>query len=260
MEHGLILTALALLGTGFFAGILGALLGIGGGVIVVPFLVLVMRLPIRIAIGTSFVAVLAVSLSSASSYLEKGLCDIETGIALEAATVPGAAAGAYLAGVVNQHALQVAFSLILFYVSLSMLLKGPGKTLGKMENDRRKEEPLSRFAYAASFLAGIISGSLGVGGGIIKVPILYKVLDFPIKEAIATSSYMIGITVATGTLVFAIRGDVDPSAASLLVAGIFLGARGGTRMMPRFPEKTLRTAFAFLLLYFGIRFLMMGVW
>jgi len=244
-------------GESFLVG-LGALLGIGGGVIVVPFLVLALDLPIRIAIGTSFIAVLATSLSSTSSYLDTGMCEIETGITLEAATVPGAALGAYMAGIVNQKGLQFAFSIILFYVSLSMLFK-ERKVPENIENGEGRCTQRTGIACVASFFAGIISGSLGVGGGIVKVPVLYRIIGFPLKKAIATSSYMIGITVATGAIVFALRGDMDPFAASLLVAGIFLGAKGGTKIVPIIPEKGLRFAFALLLFYFGVKFMALGI-
>ncbi len=258
MEHTLIVTDFALLCVGILSGGLGALLGIGGGVIVIPFLVLVLDLPIRIAIGTSFIAVLATSLSSTSSYLQTGLCEIDTGVTLEAATVPGAALGAYMAGIINQKGLQFAFSLILFYVSLSMLLKG-GNISQNPEKSGGESPRKTGIACAASFFAGIISGSLGVGGGIVKVPVLYRIIGFPLKKAIATSSYMIGITVATGALVFALRGDMDPFAAALLVAGIFLGSKVGTKMLPVIPEKALRFTFALLLFYFGVKFIVLGI-
>jgi uncharacterized membrane protein YfcA len=249
---------IALFIAGFIAGTFGALLGIGGGVIVVPFLVLFVKVPIRIAIGTSFIAVLSTSLTAASAYLTKGLCDIETGIRLETATVTGAAMGAYIAGAVNPRVLQTAFSILLFYVSITMIRK---KRAHREETAFQRSLTRNRgpVADAASFLAGIISGSLGVGGGLIKVPILHRLLNFPMTKAIATSSYMIGITVATSTLVFTFRGDVNPYIAAPLVAGIFLGASQGARFMPRIPEKGLKVTFSLLLLYFAVRFLIMGV-
>lgn len=249
---------LALFVAGFFAGTFGALLGIGGGVIVVPFLVLFIKVPIRIAIGTSFIAVLSTSLSAASSYLKKGLCDIETGVRLEVATVAGAAIGAYMAGWVEQRFLQTAFSIILLYVAFAMITK---KNKGGDERDRQSGATSNSYLWpdVASFFAGVISGSLGVGGGLIKVPVLHKLLHFPMPRAIATSSYMIGITVATSTLVFTFRGDVDPYIAAPLVAGVYLGARQGARIMPKIPEKGLKIAFSLLLLYFAVRFLLMGI-
>ncbi len=249
---------IALFAAGFAAGTFGALLGIGGGVIVVPVLVLFAKIPIRIAIGTSFIAVLATSLSAASSYLKKGLCDIETGIRLEMATVTGAAIGAYLAGAVNPRVLQTAFAVILVYVSFAMLRKkgAAGKQSAFRSGLSRNQ---GHVADAVSFFAGIISGSLGVGGGLVKVPLLHRLLNFPMAEAIATSSYIIGITVATSTLVFTFRGDVDPYIAAPLVVGIFLGASQGARFMPKIPEKVLKVSFSLLLLYFSARFLIMGV-
>lgn len=252
------MTDIALFVAGFFTGTFGALLGIGGGVIVVPFLVLFIKIPIRMAIGTSFIAVLSTSLSAASSYLKHGLCDLTTGVRLEAATVAGAALGAYIAGVVNQKLLQTAFSVILLYVSFSMLLKrGAGGGGGNRGRDPKPDNFL--LADVASFFAGIVSGSLGVGGGLIKVPVLHRILNFPMARAIATSSYMIGITVATSTLVFTIRGDVDPYVAAPLVAGIYIGARQGARIMPKIPEKGLKVAFSLLLFYFAVRFMIMGM-
>ncbi len=253
----MILQDLIVLLTGFFAGTLGALLGIGGGVIVVPFLVIFLHIPIRIAIGTSFLAVLSVSLSAASSYLKTGLCNIRIGISLELATVSGAITGALIAGLVNPKFLEGAFSLLLFYVAGRMLISR------KKEKDDEKAlippEKRKVAAQGASFAAGIVSGSLGVGGGIIKVPMLLYILRFPMKEAVATSSFMIGITVAASTVIFTLRGDVDPYVAALLIAGIFVGAKLGARVMPKVSDVVLKKSFALLLLYFGVRFIMMVV-
>lgn len=242
--------------TGLLAGGLGALLGIGGGVIVVPFLVLFLKLPIRVAIGTSFLAVLATSLSSASSYLQTDLCDVKAALSLEFATVAGAITGAYGAGLVSPRFLEGAFSLLLFYVSGRMLLKREKKGEDQAPEDSSSGKR-TLFAQTASFAAGIVSGSLGVGGGIIKVPMLHYILRFPMRKAVATSSFMIGITVAASTVIFTMRGDVAPLVAGPLIAGIFVGAKVGARLMPRVKDEVLKKAFALLILYFGFRFALM---
>lgn len=249
---------LSLFAVGFFTGTLGALLGIGGGVVVVPFLVLFVKVPIRMAIGTSFIAVLSTSLAASISYLKTGLCDIDTGISLEGATVTGAAAGAYLAGIVDQKFLHSAFSVILLYVSIAMFRKKREDAPGEIPAEKTTSGG-SGAAHVASFFAGIISGSLGVGGGIVKVPVLHRLLRFPMAHAVGTSSFMIGITVATSTLVFTVRGDVDPYIAVPLVAGIILGAQQGAKLMPRVPEKALKVVFSLLLIYFAVKFISMGV-
>jgi len=235
---------------GLVVGAVASMLGVGGGFLLVPTLVLVFHLPMHTAIGTSLIAVIATSAGSAGFYLRRGLVAIELGIALEVATAAGGIAGGLLAGVLKAAMLKLLFGPLLLYLAYSMARGDP-----KVKEADAKE-PLTAGGLNLSRLplglvgclgAGLASGLLGISGGIIKVPVLNLIMRVPLRVAVATSEFMIGITAAAGALLYYGRGDVDTIAAAPTVLGVFLGALLGTRLSAVVPVRRLRQLFAILM-------------
>ena len=239
------LTTLLLVILGFCAGILGALTGIGGGVLLTPILALHFGVPIRQAIGTSLVAVITTSAASSSVHLQRHTTDIRLGMTLELATSFGAAIMAYLVGYFNRNALEGLFAAFLLYSAITILSKG-GKVKAEDETStgpngevvippyEPKRYPLG---LAASLVAGALSGLLGIGGGPIKVPLMYIFMGVPLMVATATSNFMIGVTGAASAMVYYRRGDILVQAAAPLAVGVFVGSLLGARLAPRIHTK-----------------------
>ena len=226
---------------GFFAGLLGALTGIGGGVLLTPILALHFGIPIRQAIGTSLVAVITTSAASSSVHLQRHTTDIRLGMTLELATALGAAVMAYLVGYFNRNALEGLFAGFLLYSSITILSKG-----GKVKSDESSTPALNGditippyqpkrypLGLGASLVAGGLSGLLGIGGGPIKVPLMFIFMDVPLIVAAATSNFMIGVTAAASAIVYYRRGDIQAEIAAPLAVGVFVGSLLGARLAPR---------------------------
>lgn len=242
---------------GFFAGFLGALTGIGGGVLLTPILALHFGVPIRQAIGTSLVAVITTSAASSSIHLQRHTTDIRLGMTLELATAMGAAVMAYLVGYFNRNALEGLFAAFLLYSAITILSKG-GKV--KTEDDSSpgtngeivippyepKRYPLG---LGASLVAGALSGLLGIGGGPIKVPVMYIFMSVPLMVATATSNFMIGVTAAASAIVYYRRGDILVEVAAPLAVGVFIGSLLGARLAPRIHTKIVVYLLVGVMLY-----------
>jgi uncharacterized protein len=231
-----------LLVLGFFAGILGALTGIGGGVLLTPVLALYFGIPIRLAIGTSLVAVITTSTASSSVHLQRHTTDIRLGMTLELATAFGAAATAYLVGYFNRNVLEGLFAAFLLYSSITILVRR-GKVQTEddstptLKNGEMVIPPYEPQRYplglSASLVAGALSGLLGIGGGPIKVPVMFIFMNVPLMVATATSNFMIGVTAAASAIVYYRRGDILVEVAAPLAVGVFLGSLLGARLAPR---------------------------
>ncbi len=239
-------TALLLM-LGFLAGLLGALTGIGGGVLLTPILALHFGIPIRQAIGTSLVAVITTSAASSSVHLQRHTTDIRLGMTLELATALGAAVMAYLVGYFNRNALEGLFAGFLLYSAITILRKGPkGETVGEESTHAANEISIPPYepkryplGLAASLVAGALSGLLGIGGGPIKVPVMYIFMKVPLMVATATSNFMIGVTAAASAIVYYRRGDILVQVAAPLAVGVFVGSLLGARMAPRINTKVV---------------------
>ncbi len=238
------MVTMLLLVLGFVAGLLGALTGIGGGVILTPILALHFGIPIRQAIGTSLVAVITTSAASSSVHLQRHTTDIRLGMTLELATALGAAVMAYLVGYFNRNALEGLFAAFLLYSAITILSKG-GKVKTEdgmpMPNGAMEIPPYEPKRYplglSASLVAGALSGLLGIGGGPIKVPVMYIFMEVPLMVATATSNFMIGVTAAASAMVYYRRGDILVQAAAPLAVGVFVGSLLGARFAPRIHTK-----------------------
>jgi uncharacterized membrane protein YfcA len=251
------LTALLLVILGFVAGLLGALTGIGGGVLLTPILALHFGIPIRQAIGTSLVAVITTSAASSSVHLQRHTTDIRLGMTLELATALGAAVMAYLVGYFNRNALEGLFAAFLLYSSFMILSKGgkanPDEDTAPALNGDVVIPPYEPQRYplglGASLIAGALSGLLGIGGGPIKVPVMFIFMNVPLMVATATSNFMIGVTGAASAIVYYRRGDIQPQIAAPLAVGVFLGSLLGARLAPRVHTRIVMYLLVAVMLY-----------
>jgi uncharacterized membrane protein YfcA len=265
------LTLLALLVTGGVTGAIGALMGIGGGVFLIPTLVLWFGIPIGKAAGAGLVAIIATSCAAASVNLDKGLVNIPLALTLETATVFGTLVGGALAGLIPPHILILIFGLLLAGVSI---LLWRGRSRG---SDHEQAETSGPFAaqyhdpaanrtvsysvrrlptgLGVGFFAGGLSGLLGIGGGVLKVPALHLWCGIPMKGAAATSNYMIGMTGAAGALFYFFQGRLDPVLSGVVAMGVLLGSRAGALVSRRIPDRHLRRAFALLTVFLAVQML-----
>jgi uncharacterized protein len=251
------LTALLLVILGFVAGLLGALTGIGGGVLLTPILALHFGVPIREAIGASLVAVITTSAASSSVHLQRHTTDIRLGMTLELATALGAAVMAYLVGYFNRSVLEGLFAAFLFYSSIMILRKhgkaNPDEDTSPALNGDVVIPPYEPQRYplglGASLIAGALSGLLGIGGGPIKVPVMFIFMNVPLMVATATSNFMIGVTAAASAIVYYRRGDIEPQIAAPLAVGVFLGSLLGARLAPRIDTRIVMYLLVAVMLY-----------
>ncbi len=246
---------LSLIATGLFAGLLGSLLGLGGGVIIVPALTLIFNMPVTEAVGTSLTAIVAVSTIAAADFLKSGRADLELGMTLETASASGALIGGTLAGFISPRYVYILFSLILFLAAYNMARPKRGSDI-----DSSDYYPVNKgLGLTFSFFAGNLSGLLGVGGGVIKVPLMTGIMKVPMKIATATSSYMIGITAAPAAIVYLLGGHLDIIKTSALIIGAFAGSRLGAALSYKINTLALRLLFVALILYTSVRMILKGI-
>src|SRR5574337_1298302 len=249
--HPITLQLMALAGLGLFAGAVGSLTGIGGGLIVTPVLTLLFGVPIHQAIGASLCCVIATSSGAAANYVEHHLSNIRLGMTLELATTIGAVGGALVAGVLPRQALAILFAALLTYAGGTMARRSAKTEVA--EPDGLQPYTIRRLPLGllGSAVAGIVSGLLGVGGGPIKVPVMYLVMGIPFKVATATSNFMIGVTAAASAFIYYSRGDVRLLITAPTAIGVFVGANLGTHIMRRTPSRWLVLLFSFIMFYFA---------
>jgi len=251
------LTDLGLFGGGLGAGRFGSILGLGGGILIVPFLTSVMGEWLTLAIGTSLVSVVATSTGAAAHNVRTGRADVRLGLTLEVGTIIGATTGGILAGILAEELLAGLFAGLMVYTALS-LLRGairPGPAPAVVPVDPGAPDGAGSPTYrsrrlpaalAGSAAAGVVSALLGVGGGIVKVPLLRLVMGVPMHVAAATSNFVIGVTAAAGAYAYLFRGDVDAATAGPVVLGALAGAAVGARLAPLFRARWLTLAFVVL--------------
>jgi hypothetical protein len=249
---------------GIGVGIIGSLLGIGGGPIMVPFLHLIFNVPFRTAIGISLLSVIATSSGAASIYAKQGKVAIRLGIALELATVIGGIAGGIVAGRLPESTLSFLFALLLIFTAWTMI-HGSGNhepSFANLEpvsaNDEVNEPQVRRFpaGIGGSAVAGISAGLLGIGGGLINVPLMHEVMSVPFRIATATSTFTMGVTATATALIYYSRGEIDLLIASPMILGVLLGARLGAASARRIASRHLKIIFAVILLYLALNLLL----
>jgi hypothetical protein len=269
------IVGLLMLGGGAAAGVFGSLLGLGGGVLIVPLLTLGFGLPLRDAVGVSLVCVIMTSSAAAGVYLERHVANLRLGMTLELFTALGALVGGSIAFLLDERLLTLLFAGLLVYVAITMARAGkvppaaaselavapvtdaPGAStmMDRLSGDGYRVRNLGR-GVAGATGAGVASALLGIGGGIIKVPLMHLAMGVPLRVATATSNLMIGITAAASTVIYVIHGGIDPYVAGPTAIGVFLGASAGSRLSHRVDVRLLRMLFVIVLAYTAVQMLL----
>jgi len=259
------------------AGFLGALTGLGGGVVVVPVLTLALGVDIKYAIGASLVSVIATSSGAAAAYVKEGYSNIRIGMLLEIATTLGAVLGAYLAAYTSTHIIAIIFGVVLLQSAYQSFVNGTPENGPPLQSDSlakrlrlSSDYPLdgSRQEYGVQhvptgfglmFGAGALSGLLGIGSGAVKVIAMDRAMKIPFKVSTTTSNFMIGVTAAASAGVYLSRGYIDPRVAMPVMLGVLGGAVLGTKILVRARVRTLRLVFGCVILALAIEMILNGI-
>ncbi len=278
----ILLYFVALLLAGFAAGIVGAMSGLGGGIVIVPALTLLFGIPLEYAAGASLISTIATSSGAASAYVKEKLANIKIGMSLEVATTLGAIAGSLLAAYVYAHGIsQILF--ILFGAVLLISLYPTFIEFRKVHRrrmhrdwstgffqlsgsyyDRAKKRVIRYSGYrwwfgeAVMGVAGVISGLLGIGSGALKVIGMDWGMKLPMKVTTATSNFMIGVTAATGSAIYWVLGYIQPFIVAPVVIGILIGAYCGSKLLQRTSGRSIRMLFLIILGIVGIEMILRG--
>jgi uncharacterized membrane protein YfcA len=267
---------LVIWGGSFVAGLLGALTGLGGGVVIIPLLTLGFGVDIRYAIGASLISVIATSSGAAAAYVREGFTNIRIGMFLEVATTIGAIVGATLAAVLSTSIIAVIFGLMLLF-SAALSTQGHHDITGA-----KKSDPLAaRLRLEGAFptpegwqqyrvgsvtagfslmtLAGALSGLLGIGSGAVKVLAMDQAMRIPFKVSTTTSNFMIGVTAAASAGIYLNRGYIDPALSMPVMLGVLVGSLTGARLLVSTKTKVLRRVFAVVIFALGIEMIINGV-
>jgi hypothetical protein len=248
----------------FIGAFLGSMLGLGGGFLIVPLLVIFAGLSIKVATPLSLLSIVGTSTSATIVYANREVVNFKVGLILETATILGAIIGANTNLMIDETTLTIAFVIVIIYVSYRML-KNRGEENRDIENNKR-EIKYSKMAYTqaltASFLAGFLSALLGIGGGIIKIPVLTLLLSIPMREAIGTSLFMISVTSVSGVYIYFSKRVIDLIYGGYAVIGAFIGAQIGSRLSLKIKADILRKVFSIILIIFSIIMILrvLGVW
>lgn len=267
-----------------FAGFLGSLVGLGGGIIITPALTILFGFDIKYAIGASIVAVIATSSGSAIAFVKDHVSNMRVGMLLEVFTTAGGVVGALMAGVFSSKLLYIFFSLILLNSFYGML-----KKTGLITKVKKEEENVENDKYAdkyklnstyydkatgetvkynvtnvpqgslVMFGAGFASGLLGIGSGAFKVVALDTYMKLPIKVSTATSNFMMGVTATASALIYFFNGTINPVVAAPIAIGTLIGSRTGAKVMQRLDAKYIRYIFLPILLFTIINILLKGL-
>jgi len=270
----LLFTLLVLLGS-LLAGFLGALTGLGGGVVIVPLLALVFHVDMRYAIGASLVSVIATSSGAAAAYVREGFSNMRIGMFLEIATTIGAIVGALIATHVTTATIAIVFGFVLIYSAyLSIRTQPPrpvvesqdpiARTL-RLDGDYPTAQGQQRYTvhriplgFGIMFGAGTLSGLLGIGSGAVKVLAMDQAMRIPFKVSTTTSNFMIGVTAAASAGVYLARGYIDPGIAMPVVLGALAGSMLGARVLVNTRTKSLRIVFSAVIVVLGIEMIFNG--
>jgi len=270
----LLLTFFILIGA-YFAGLLGSLTGLGGGIVIIPFLTLVLHVDIHYAIGASLVSVIATSSGSAAAYVKEGITNMRLGMFLEIATTLGAVGGAFLAAYIPTHYIAIIFGLILIFSAIMSLKKK------NMEADPTSSQPATWLKLGSSYpdqgqqvqygvrnvfggfglmgFAGMISGLLGIGSGALKVIAMDNVMRIPFKVSTTTSNFMMGVTAAASAVIYLQRGYIDPGLSMPVMLGVVLGAMTGSKILVKAKSKSLKVIFAVVISVLAIQMIYKGL-
>ena len=272
---------LTMLLVGLFAGLLGSLLGLGGGIVITPILTLAFGIDIKYAVGASIIAVLATSSGAALAYLKDDLLNLRMAMFLEIFTTLGAFIGALLSLVLNARILFLLYGALMLFQAFNMYQK----IRSKKEHDvNQQADPLAQKLKLGAtyydkglgqvvdyqvdrvaagslvmFLAGVVSALLGIGAGAFKVLALDTVMKMPLKASSATSNFMMGVTATASAIFYLFIGQINPVLVTPIAIGVLLGSLIGSRLMPYLPVKVLRWIFLLVLLATGLQMFMRGM-
>jgi len=265
---------------GVAAGVLGAILGIGGGMIITPVLTIMMGLDIKYAIGASIISVIATSSGSTIAYLKDDMLNLRVAMFLEIATTVGAIMGALLVGVFSSNFLYILFGFFLLYSTYNMIRKlmdkkgeavysGHDPIVDKFklastyyDKAEQKQVDYSMKNVPGGFImmwaAGLASGLLGIGSGAFKVIAMDTIMKMPLKPSSATSNLMMGVTAAASATVYFFNGSIRPDIAAPLAIGVLVGATIGARLMQVLKPRIIRMIFIPIILYMGVQMALKG--
>ena len=258
------------------AGFLGSLTGMGGGVVIVPLLTLLLGVDIRYAIGASLVSVIATSSGAAAAYVKEGFSNIRIGMFLEMATTQGALVGAIIAAMVPTPYIAVLFGMVLLYSAYLSVRPYPS------QSDAEQPDPLATrlrmdasypgaqgpvgyhvhavpMGYSLMFVAGALSGLLGIGSGAVKVLAMDQAMHIPFKVSTTTSNFMIGVTAAASAGIYLNRGYIDPGLSMPVMLGVLIGSLLGARVLVGARTRWLRLTFAAVILGLGLEMIYNGI-
>jgi hypothetical protein len=270
----LLFTSLVFL-TSVLAGLLGALTGLGGGVVIVPVLALLFKVDLRYAIGASLVSVIATSSGAAVAYVREGLSNIRIGMFLEIATTLGALLGAYLTARVSNHWIAIVFGAVLLFSAFASFRKKPhpsqqtsngplaarlelSGTYPSLDGEKSYSAQHIPLGFGIMFGAGTLSGLLGIGSGAVKVLAMDQAMKLPFKVSTTTSNFMIGVTAAASAGIYLARGYIDPGIAMPVMLGVLAGSLLGTRILVRSRAHTLKLVFALVIVVLGCEMIYSG--
>lgn len=271
-----------LLGSAWMAGFLGALLGVGGGIFIVPTMVLMFHLPMKVAVAASIVSVIATSNAGGSSYVDQRITNLRLGMFLEIFTTVGALGGAVLALYLHEWTISLIFAVMLGYLAYATFVtrKLDDQRIARNEFATAVPDRLSSYlklrgsyhdlaarrdvdyvvlgsptGIGIAALAGVASGLLGVGGGVLKVSAMNRYMNVPMKVAVGTSKLMIGVTAAVSSILFFLAGLIHFMVVAPVALGTTLGATVGTMVMNRLHSSVLKWIFSALLAYLAYEML-----
>ena len=273
------MTSLIILLISVAAGCLGSILGLGGGVILIPALTLGFGVNIRYAVGASIVSVIATSSGAAASYVRDHVTNIRLAILLEAATTVGALCGVMISSAIHPQLLYLIFGVSLLQSAyfmwkrndqMAVLSHRPHPWAEKLKLNSHYPDPALKkeVSYTVAevpkgflymFGAGLLSGLLGIGSGILKVVAMDRAMGLPIKVSSATSNFMIGVTAAASAGAYYAKGDIVPALAAPVALGVLMGSMIGARIMMHVPAKQIRRLFVFVLVVVAIQMGMKGL-
>jgi uncharacterized membrane protein YfcA len=264
----IVFTVIILIGA-YFAGLLGSLTGLGGGVVIIPLLTLLLGVDIHYAIGASLVSVIATSSGSAAAYVKEGITNIRLGMFLEIATTIGALVGALIAVYIPVQYIAVLFGVILIFSAMMSLRKKAETiiskpTYGSYPNGNGEQIEYGVTHVGGGFFmmlfAGVISGLLGIGSGALKVIAMDTIMKIPFKVSTTTSNFMIGVTAAASAVVYLQRGYIDPAISMPVVIGVLLGALTGSKILVHTKSsRWLRWVFAIVVTFLASQMIYNGL-
>ena len=267
-------TLILLLGA-YCAGLLGSLTGLGGGVVIIPLLTLCFGVDFHYAVGAALVSSIATSSGSGSAYVKEGITNIRLGMVLEIATTIGAVAGAVVAIWMNNSVISIIYGGVLVLTAVMQQVKHSrhehvvGSRLAKrlklfgtfpQKDGTKQYYELTNVGggFAVMLLAGMLSGILGIGSGVLKVIAMDGIMKVPFKVSTTTSNFMMGVTACASAVVYIQRGNIVPGLALPVLIGVLFGALTGAKLLKRLDVSLLRKIFAIAILAVAVNMLYMG--